>query len=125
MEIKSFKYAYVIYDLLHRRHTDKVLDYLKGIGIHSNGRFAEFEYVNTDNGVVEKKYDDVDVDHIFYFNQNSIQNNTMNFFIENIFLCIHLRTLFGKKAPILFLVLFNKLSIIFSKSFEILKFLSI
>ena len=48
MEIKSFKYAYVIYDLLHRRHTDKVLDYLKGIGIHSNGRFAEFEYVNTD-----------------------------------------------------------------------------
>ena len=48
MEIKSFKYAYVIYDLLHRRHTDKVLDYLKGIGIHSNGRFAEFEYVNTE-----------------------------------------------------------------------------
>ncbi len=46
--VKSFKYAYPIYDLMHRHHTNKVLTYLKSIGIESNGRFAEFEYVNTD-----------------------------------------------------------------------------
>ena len=45
---RSFKYAYPIYDLMHRQHTDKVLTYLKSIGIESNGRFAEFEYMNSD-----------------------------------------------------------------------------
>ena len=48
IEIKSFKYAYVIYDLLHRQNTDKVLQFLRSIGIQSNGRFAEFEYMNSD-----------------------------------------------------------------------------
>jgi len=46
--VKRYKYAYVIYDLLHRYNTDKVLDYLKSIGIESNGRFAQFEYLNSD-----------------------------------------------------------------------------
>ncbi len=46
-------YAYVIYDLDHRRNVDTVLAYLRGLGIASVGRFAEFEYLNTD-GVVER-----------------------------------------------------------------------
>ena len=48
VEIRSFKYAYVIYDLDHRKNTDKVLNYLSGLGIYSAGRFAEFEYMNSD-----------------------------------------------------------------------------
>ena len=47
------KYAYVIYDLSHRTNTDKVLSYLREQGIESNGRFAEFEYENSDK-VIEK-----------------------------------------------------------------------
>jgi protoporphyrinogen oxidase len=50
--IKTEKYAYVIYDLDHRKNTDYVLNYLESIGIKSVGRFAQFEYLNTD-GVVE------------------------------------------------------------------------
>ena len=52
-EIRTFEYAYVIYDLDHRRNTDRVLDYLQSKGIESCGRFAEFEYVNTDQ-VIER-----------------------------------------------------------------------
>jgi protoporphyrinogen oxidase len=51
--IRMEKYAYVIYDLNHRRNVDNVLDYLQQQGIESVGRFAEFEYLNTD-GVVER-----------------------------------------------------------------------
>jgi len=51
--IRFEPYAYVIYDLNHRRNADSVLDYLESQGIHSAGRFAQFEYLNTD-GVVEK-----------------------------------------------------------------------
>lgn len=46
--VEKYKYAYVIYDLLHRKNTDKVLKYLKSVGIESNGRFAQFEYLNSD-----------------------------------------------------------------------------
>lgn len=52
IETKTSKYAYVIYDLDHRRNADLVLNYLKSIGIRCAGRFAQFEYLNTD-GVVE------------------------------------------------------------------------
>ena len=51
-EIKYEKYAYVIYDINHRENTDKVLNFFKSIGINNVGRFAQFEYLNTD-GVVE------------------------------------------------------------------------
>lgn len=47
------KYAYVIYDLDHRQNVDRTLAYLKEEGIRCAGRFAEFEYLNTD-GVVER-----------------------------------------------------------------------
>lgn len=53
IQTRTTKYAYVIYDLDHRKNTDTVLDYLKSIGILCAGRFAEFEYLNTD-GVVER-----------------------------------------------------------------------
>jgi len=46
--IRKFKYAYPIYDLDHRKNTDFVLNYLRSIGIECTGRFAEFEYMNTD-----------------------------------------------------------------------------
>ena len=36
----------------HRENTDKVLNFFKSIGINNVGRFAQFEYLNTD-GVVE------------------------------------------------------------------------
>lgn len=52
VETRTEKYAYVIYDLDHRRNANIVLSYLIEQGIESVGRFAEFEYLNTD-GVVE------------------------------------------------------------------------
>ena len=51
-DIKYEKYAYVIYDLEHRKNTDNVLNHFKSMNIHNVGRFAQFEYLNTD-GVVE------------------------------------------------------------------------
>ena len=51
--IRFEPYAYVIYDLDHRRNADFALNYLMNKGIHSAGRFAQFEYLNTD-GVVEQ-----------------------------------------------------------------------
>ena len=52
IETRTEKYAYVIYDLDHRKNVDAVLAYLRSLGIRSAGRFAAFEYLNTD-GVVE------------------------------------------------------------------------
>lgn len=50
---RTEKYAYVIYDLDHRKNADTVLSWLRDQGIESVGRFAEFEYLNSD-GVVER-----------------------------------------------------------------------
>ncbi len=47
-DIKKEKYAYVIYDLKHRENCDYVLSAFRDMGIESNGRFAEFEYINMD-----------------------------------------------------------------------------
>ena len=54
-KILTEKYAYIIYDLNHRKNTDTALSALKKLGINSVGRFALFEYLNTD-GVVEKSW---------------------------------------------------------------------
>tara|TARA_B100000900_G_scaffold95570_2_gene78682 strand:+ start:452 stop:1747 length:1296 start_codon:yes stop_codon:yes gene_type:complete len=51
-QIKYEKYAYVIYDLNHRKNTDKVLNFFHKNKIYNLGRFAQFEYLNTD-GVVK------------------------------------------------------------------------
>ena len=53
VEVRCEKYAYVIYDINHRENTDAILGFLESHGIFSAGRFAEFEYLNTD-GVVER-----------------------------------------------------------------------
>ncbi len=47
-DIRKEKYAYVMYTLNHRKDTDSVLSFLRGVGIESCGRFAEFEYMNSD-----------------------------------------------------------------------------
>ena len=44
---------------------------------------SSIEYLD-DNGNVEKKYSDENMDNIFSFNENSIYNNTMTFIIEDI-----------------------------------------
>ena len=49
VDFKNFKYAYVIYDLGHRKNTGCVLKYLSEEGILCCGRFAEFEYLNMDS----------------------------------------------------------------------------
>jgi protoporphyrinogen oxidase len=54
-EVRSFKYEYVIYDLGHRKNTDCILSYLSSIGIYCCGRFAEFEYMNSDKVVEHAK----------------------------------------------------------------------
>jgi len=48
VEVRQFKYAYVIYDLRHRKNADTVLGFLRDSGIRCCGRFAEFEYLNMD-----------------------------------------------------------------------------
>src|SRR5262249_40641759 len=53
VDVKTFPYAYVIYDLDHRKNTDAVLGHLARQGIACAGRFAEVEYLNSD-GVVER-----------------------------------------------------------------------
>ncbi len=51
----SFPYAYVIYDLNHRKNADKVLSWLASVGITSIGRFGLFEYYNMDKVVESTK----------------------------------------------------------------------
>ena len=48
INVEKHEYAYPIYDLNHRENTDSIQKYLNSIGIRSVGRFAEFEYMNTD-----------------------------------------------------------------------------
>ncbi|MFA5162191.1 MAG: FAD-dependent oxidoreductase [Elusimicrobiales bacterium] len=45
---KTFKYAYVIYDLEHKKNKTAVIGWLESQGITCCGRFAEFEYLNMD-----------------------------------------------------------------------------
>ena len=54
-KILTEKYAYIIHDLNCKKNTDTVLSAFKKLGIQSVGRFALFEYLNTD-GVVEKSW---------------------------------------------------------------------
>jgi protoporphyrinogen oxidase len=47
-ELQRFAFAYVIYDLDHRKNTNRVKDFYASKGIHLHGRFGEFEYLNMD-----------------------------------------------------------------------------
>lgn len=52
-KVLSFDHAYVIYDLLHRQRTDKVIEWVKDFGINVTGRFGKFEYQNSDQVVLD------------------------------------------------------------------------
>ncbi len=47
-EIRKFQYAYVIYDLNHRRNVDVILNFYKKKNIVHAGRCGSWEYLNSD-----------------------------------------------------------------------------
>ena len=51
-DTSAFKYAYVIYDLDHRKNVGIIHDYLEGSGIIPVGRFGEWEYFNMDKAIL-------------------------------------------------------------------------
>lgn len=54
-EIKKFKYAYVIYDLDHRKNVDKILKYFKKNKIYLAGRLGSWEYLNSDQVIFQSQ----------------------------------------------------------------------
>ena len=46
--LRRFPFAYVIYDLDHRKNMDYIKDFYAKEGIYLHGRFGEFEYLNMD-----------------------------------------------------------------------------
>jgi protoporphyrinogen oxidase len=52
-DIQRFEYAYVIYDLKHRKNTDIVKNYFESQGVNLCGRFGTFEYLNMDQVIVQ------------------------------------------------------------------------
>lgn len=54
-DIKRFEYAYVIYDLNHRKNMDKIKEYFSKQEIYLNGRFGSFEYLNMDTVIRQSK----------------------------------------------------------------------
>lgn len=53
IELKRFEYAYVIYDLEHRRNMDMIIKHFNHEGVDLLGRFGSFEYLNMD-AVIEQ-----------------------------------------------------------------------
>ena len=47
-EVRTFEYAYVIYDIEHRSNVDKIISWANTLGIYCHGRFGKFEYQNSD-----------------------------------------------------------------------------
>jgi UDP-galactopyranose mutase len=54
-EAIDFKYAYVIYDLNHRKNVKVIHDYLNAHNIIPIGRFGEWEYYNMDKTILSGK----------------------------------------------------------------------
>ena len=54
-DLKRFEYAYVIYDLNHRKNMDLIKEYFAKQGIYLNGRFGSFEYLNMDAIIRQSK----------------------------------------------------------------------
>ena len=54
-DLKRFEYAYVIYDLKHRKNMDLIKAYFEKQGIFLNGRFGSFEYLNMDAVIKRSK----------------------------------------------------------------------
>ena len=53
--IKRFKYAYVIYDLQHRKNVDKLISYYSKKNIDLLGRWGSWEYLNSDQVIKQSK----------------------------------------------------------------------
>ena len=51
--IKKFKYAYVIYNLNHRKNVDTLLNYYKKKGFDFLGRWGSWEYLNSDQVIAQ------------------------------------------------------------------------
>ena len=47
-DLRRFEYAYPVYDLNYTRNTTIIRHYFKSIGVDLLGRFAEFDYINSD-----------------------------------------------------------------------------
>jgi protoporphyrinogen oxidase len=47
-DLRRFEYAYPVYDLNYTRNTTVIRHYFKSIGVDLLGRFAEFDYINSD-----------------------------------------------------------------------------
>ena len=46
------RYAYVVFDLDHRRNLDAVMAYAQRMGLELLGRFGQFDYINTDQVIL-------------------------------------------------------------------------
>lgn len=55
VNITKHQYAYVIYDLNHKKNMDAVRSYYSSQGVYLNGRFGNFEYWNMDKVLRESK----------------------------------------------------------------------
>jgi protoporphyrinogen oxidase len=53
--LRRFTYAYVIYDLEHKKNMTAIREHFAKRGIILNGRFGNFEYQNMDNVIAESK----------------------------------------------------------------------
>lgn len=51
-QVERTRYAYVVFDLDHRRHLDLVRAYTDRIGLELLGRFGQFDYINTDQVIL-------------------------------------------------------------------------
>jgi UDP-galactopyranose mutase len=54
-DASSHRYAYVIYDLDHRRNVEAVHRYLRESRVIPIGRFGEWEYYNMDKAILSGK----------------------------------------------------------------------
>ncbi|GAG73794.1 unnamed protein product [marine sediment metagenome] len=54
-QVLNLKYAYIIYDLNHRKNVDKIHSFLRENNIISCGRFGEWEYFNMDHSIMSGK----------------------------------------------------------------------
>jgi protoporphyrinogen oxidase len=53
IKVKKFKYAYVIYDLNHRKNVDNILKFFKHKGVDFLGRWGSWEYMNSDQVIYQ------------------------------------------------------------------------
>lgn len=54
-EIKDFKYAYVIYDLNHRKNVNNLINFYNKKKIFCIGRWGSWEYLNSDQVIFQSK----------------------------------------------------------------------